>query len=505
MKHSILVLLFVLSLCLVSFGQTNQKSKKDPKQSELADQQVIIQMEEALRKAKVDNNTQSIDEMYAEEYQGINQYGNATNKARGISTWANRKNLTLVLDTVSVTLVSDTEAITNGLQTEDGVQMSFERKYIKQGGKWRIIAARQKMLEYKGTKGIGKYRIIGHLNGADGVAVILMTLNVTNGKEINLNAAILKDGSFVMEGNALEYPQLVYLTTPGKDERGNFFLENSEITISGNLDTLSKIRVTGSKTHDEFASFLKLTDDLNAKSSTKFKEMQEARQSNNVNRINQIQKELQQNMKELISIQKDFVKSNPKSYVAPVILMGMGNLIDDPSELESMVQALDPDVARTPAVIVLKSRIRETKAVAIGQKAPGFTLNDVNGNPISLSSKIGPKLLLVDFWAAWCAPCRAENPNVVKVYNEFKNKGFDILGVSLDRTKEDWIKAIEKDNLTWTQVSDLLYFNSAAARIYLVRAIPANFLLDQNGTIIAKNLRGEALYNKVKELLSVKK
>ncbi len=131
-------------------------------------------------------------------------------------------------------------------------------------------------------------------------------------------------------------------------------------------------------------------------------------------------------------------------------------------------------------------------------------VNDSNSNQVSLSSKLGPKLLLVDFWAAWCATCRAENPNVVKVYNKFKNKGFDILGVSLDRTKEDWIKAIEKDNLTWTQVSDLLYFNSAAARIYLVRAIPTNFLLDQNGTIIAKNLRVEALYSKVKELLSAK-
>ena len=274
MKQSILVLFFVLSLCLFSCGQTNQKSKKESTQTELTDQQKILQMEETLRKAKVDNNTQAIDEMYAEEYQGINQYGNATNKARGISTWANRKNLTLVLDTVSVILVSDTEAITNGLQTEDGVQMNFERKYVKQGGQWRVIAARQKMLEYKGTRGIGKYRIIGHLNGGDGVAVSLMTTNVTNGKTTNLNAAIIKEGSFVMEGNALEYPQLVFLTTPGKNERANFYLENSEITINGHLDTLSKIKVTGSKTQDEFSSFLKAMEGLTVKSGKLFKELQ---------------------------------------------------------------------------------------------------------------------------------------------------------------------------------------------------------------------------------------
>jgi thiol-disulfide isomerase/thioredoxin len=107
----------------------------------------------------------------------------------------------------------------------------------------------------------------------------------------------------------------------------------------------------------------------------------------------------------------------------------------------------------------------------------------------------------VDFWAAWCGPCRRENPSVVKVYKEFNQKGFDVLGVSLDRTREDWIKAIADDNLTWTHVSDLAYFNCAAAKLYFVNSIPSNVLLDKNGVIVAKNLRGEELYNKVKEIL----
>jgi peroxiredoxin len=149
----------------------------------------------------------------------------------------------------------------------------------------------------------------------------------------------------------------------------------------------------------------------------------------------------------------------------------------------------------------LSARAAAMKTVSIGQKAPDFTLNDVNGNPVSLSSKIGSKLLLVDFWAAWCGPCRRENPNVVKVYNEFNKKGFDIFGVSLDQTKDAWIKAIADDKLTWTHVSDLQYWSSAAARLYAVNSIPANFLLDETGTIIARNLRGEDLYNKVKEIL----
>jgi peroxiredoxin len=141
------------------------------------------------------------------------------------------------------------------------------------------------------------------------------------------------------------------------------------------------------------------------------------------------------------------------------------------------------------------------KAVSVGKKAPDFTMNDVAGNPVSLSSKFGAKLLLVDFWAAWCGPCRQENPNVVKVYNEFKKKGFDIFGVSLDRSKDDWVKAIADDKLSWTHVSDLQYWSNAAAKMYAVNSIPANFLLDETGTIIARNLRGEDLRNKVIELL----
>ena len=163
---------------------------------------------------------------------------------------------------------------------------------------------------------------------------------------------------------------------------------------------------------------------------------------------------------------------------------------------------MDTAVANTETIKDLKVRVEKMKKVAIGQKAPDFTLNDPEGNPVSLYSKVGAKLLLVDFWAAWCGPCRQENPNVVKVYKEFNKKGFDVFGVSLDRTKDAWVKAIADDKLTWTHVSDLQYWNSEAAQLYAVSAIPANFLLDENGVIIGRNLREEALYNKVKETLT---
>ncbi len=139
--------------------------------------------------------------------------------------------------------------------------------------------------------------------------------------------------------------------------------------------------------------------------------------------------------------------------------------------------------------------------MALGATAPEFAEADTAGKVISLSSFRG-KYVLIDFWASWCGPCRRENPNVVKAYNTYKGKNFTILGVSLDRpnAKDKWLAAIHKDGLTWNHVSDLKFWDSKAAGLYAVRGIPQNFLLDPNGKIIGKNLRGEDLQNKLAEL-----
>lgn len=167
--------------------------------------------------------------------------------------------------------------------------------------------------------------------------------------------------------------------------------------------------------------------------------------------------------------------------------------------IDSIATELRAEMPENFHVENLMSQISTTKSLAIGEEAPEISLQNPEGETITLSSLRG-KYVLIDFWAAWCRPCRAENPNVVRVYNEYSDENFEILGVSLDRTREKWLGAIEQDGLPWLHVSDLKYWRSQAAIDYQVNAIPATFLVDPEGKIIAKNLRGASLEAKLKEI-----
>lgn len=346
------------------------------------------------------------------------------------------------------------------------------------------------------------YTVKGRIDGSDSITFYLQKRD--NGKTVSIDSAVSRKGSFTLKGGAVDYPQLIQLVAGDTKKRTSFYLENSEITVKGSLDSLFKADVTGSKTQDEYKAFINSNKPLSDKYTLLFAKYQSAGQSGDAAKAAVFEKQLDSIQTEMTNLQKNYVKNNPASYVTPSIVVSLSYEMEA-EDIESMLNGLDTALTSLPQIKSLKERVAIMKAVSVGQKAPDFTLNDVNGNPVALSSKIGPKLLLIDFWAAWCQPCRQENPNVVKVYNEFHKKGFDVVGVSLDHVKDAWVKAIADDKLTWTHVSDLQWWNSAAAKLYAVNSIPANFLLDETGKIIGKNLRGEALYNKVNEVLGAKK
>lgn len=168
--------------------------------------------------------------------------------------------------------------------------------------------------------------------------------------------------------------------------------------------------------------------------------------------------------------------------------------------LKAVRAKLSPSLATSPYVTDLDDIILKLENVQIGKTAPEFSLPDTSGVNVSLSEFRG-KYVLLDFWASWCPPCRRENPNVVKAFQENKGKNFTIVGISLDNNKAKWLKAIADDDLTWTHLSDLKYWDSEIPALYGVRGIPANVLLDPDGVIIAKNLTGEELHAKLKEVL----
>jgi peroxiredoxin len=202
------------------------------------------------------------------------------------------------------------------------------------------------------------------------------------------------------------------------------------------------------------------------------------------------------------SLKTWYIQKYPGSFLSLTALIELAGKNTDVSRLGPMFQSLSPAIRNTKTARNFGLRLYDNGPIAIGKSAPDFTQNDVNGKAVQLSDFKG-KYVLLDFWASWCGPCRAENPNLVAAYQKYKDKNFTVLGVSLDQAgkKEAWVSAIQKDNLPWTQVSDLQFWNNKVAKLYEIRSIPQNFLIDPTGKIIAKNLRGDALHEKLAAIL----
>ncbi len=341
----------------------------------------------------------------------------------------------------------------------------------------------------------GKVMVTGKVENAPEGFIILSQF--TESRPIVLDTLDLSNSGEFSYEIEVEVPTFYDLNLFGqKSVRLALFKEN--VSVSYDFENTESLTIEGSKDTQEMVKIETLMSDYQAKVNKLNEAYYEAMSSNNTQSIKQIQVDALSLESEQSKAVKETINSMGSSF-ATLAAVGLLNTKNDFQFIDSLAEKLDKNYPENKMIIQLRQQLDEMRALSMGQVAPDFELPTPEGQVIKLSDLRG-KYVMIDFWAAWCKPCREENPNVVRLYNTYKDQGFEILGVSLDRTKEAWVGAIAEDGLTWPQVSDLGYFNSAPALLYQIEAIPATYLLDPEGKIIGKDLRGPSLENKLSEI-----
>jgi len=331
-----------------------------------------------------------------------------------------------------------------------------------------------------------------------------------------VDSTTINNGQFVFEGE-VSSPRDANIFVKHDDVPDNpimkpvqdfiaFYIENKEISITAK-DSIKNGILTGSQLNDERArmdGFLKPFYDKYEALNNEYKD-QPSDKKNDPAYIGTLEDRARKITEEIIKVKREYVSKHPDIYLSIVIFNSTLGEEFDAIAAEKIFNNLSESVRKTELGNQVRKRILDYKKTQIGVEAQDFTMNNTKGEAVKLSDFRG-KYLLLDFWASWCAPCRRENPGLVGNYKKYKDKGFEILGVSLDKPsdREKWLKAIEADGLTWTQVSDLKEWECEVASMYDVKAIPMNFLIDPNGIIIAKYLRGEDLTKKLEEIFKGK-
>lgn len=312
------------------------------------------------------------------------------------------------------------------------------------------------------------------------------------------------DTLFVKEGLASysgvsKLPDYQSLWVDGVRGSVPIFVEQGEITVEIYKDSIQTSKVSGTKTNVAFKRYI---DEINPLFKS-FYEIQNDMRNAMISRDSLGYKDLEEQLKEMetkfINFQKDYTKSNPDSYVSAMVLIQlvMNKAIENEEAFE-IYNSFSKTIKKTKSAVKINQLVapKETEEVTedgevnVGDKAPDFTAPDPNDVAISLNTTLG-KLTILDFWASWCGPCRVDSPNLVKVHNAYKDNGLALIGISLDKNKGSWEKAIENDKLDWTQVSHLMRWDDPIAAVYGVNSIPQLFLLDENGTVIAKERHAE--------------
>jgi peroxiredoxin len=328
-----------------------------------------------------------------------------------------------------------------------------------------------------------------------------------------LDSAMSDRGAFEFQGT-VPYPlkaqiwldhQGVGIKKPGKNaDVLTLFLDKDAISINA-PDSIKNSVITGSRINTEYIKYKALlAKPMQEMAAISVEEGAIPADQTDQERLIELKGKFQKAADDKKALQYQFIKQNPNSEFSLGALYEIAGPTIDVAAIEPIYNSLSADIRNsTPGQQFAKS-IEIARNTVVGSMAPAFTQNDVNNKSVSLIDFRG-KYVLLDFWASWCGPCRAENPNVVKAYSHFKDKNFDVLAISLDEKRENWLKAVKADDMPWTQLSDLKGWNNAVAKQYDIKSIPKNFLIDPNGVIIATNLRGDALEKKLEEILDTKK
>ncbi len=338
---------------------------------------------------------------------------------------------------------------------------------------------------------------------ADGTKVFLQKQDAKTGI-LNLDTAQVKAGVFSFKGVATE-PSLHFFEVEKVQGKIAFILEKGKIKCTLYKDSIGKSIIGGTKNNEDLQSFnskalkvQKRITDFQKANNDKFTE---AKTKNDTVTINQLVKQLSVMQNEMMTLSANFPQNNPKSFIS---ILFIDNMFNNPkmeiAKIKSAYEKLDVSLKNTKPGKELKTRIDNYRSVEIGSLAPEFSAPTPEGKTLTLKESLG-KITIIDFWASWCGPCRRENPNVVKLYNDYHAKGLNIVGVSLDKEADKWKEAIAKDGLVWSHLSNLKFWQDPIAVQYHVQSIPATFLLDAEGRIIARDLRGEELRAKVASLL----
>jgi len=342
------------------------------------------------------------------------------------------------------------------------------------------------------------YKVSVKLAGAEGKAYLS---HIIKGDWHKLDSAVLVNGKCHFKGS-VKNPEVYFLSVNSTKDKLLFFIENSVISITGSVDSISKAKVIGSAVQDEYHAIDVKLEKVAAEGSALYKQSREAEKAGNKAKADSFRVQSETILNSVYAQQLAIIKAKPASFVSP-FLLSLIYYEMEAEELDGLLSGLDSKLDSVPTVVSLRNRVTKLKSVAVGKNAPDFTMNDVDGNPVRFSDVYAKnKYTLIDFWASWCGPCRHENPNVVAVFNSYKDKGFGVFGVSLDVDKGKWVKAIADDQLTWTHVSDLNRWKNEAAALYSVNSIPANLLVDKTGKIVARNIREEKLRETISGLLN---